>query len=160
MKRIPLIISSSCGGEKVIKRAEIKDYKDVTKLALLLWPDNEVIELQKEFKHILSSEEALILLGYDKDEVIAFAQCQLRHDYVEGTDNSPVGYLEGIYVKEAYRSKGLAKELLGECEKWAKDKGCSEFASDCELDNMDSLKFHLRAGFEEANRIICFTKRI
>lgn len=79
---------------------------------------------------------------------------------MEGTDNSPVGYLEGIYVKEAYRSKGLAKELLGECEKWAKDKGCSEFASDCELDNMDSLKFHLRAGFEEANRIICFTKRI
>ena len=27
-----------------------------------------------------------------------FAQGQLRYDYVEGTDNSPVGCLEGIFV--------------------------------------------------------------
>lgn len=144
----------------MIEKAEIKDYKKVTKLALLLWPDNEEVELHKEFKDILGCEEALILLAYDKEEAIAFAQCQLRQDYVEGTDSSPVGYLEGIYVKEAYRGKGLAKEMLSKCEKWAKEKGCSEFASDCEFDNVDSLKFHLGTGFEETNRIICFTKRI
>lgn len=30
-------------------------------------------------------------------------------------------------------------------------KGCSEFASDCELTNIESLDFHLNLGFEEAN---------
>lgn len=144
----------------MLRKAEVKDYKEVTNLALLLWPDNEAKSLQEDFRNILASEEALILLAYDKDEEVAFAQCQLRHDYVEGTDSSPVGYLEGIYVKEVYRGKGLAKELLGECEKWAKEKGCCEFASDCELDNTDSLQFHLGTGFEEVNRMICFTKRI
>lgn len=39
-------------------------------------------------------------------------------------------------------------------------QGCTEFASDCELDNEASLAFHLKMGFAEANRIICFTKRI
>lgn len=34
-----------------------------------------------------------------------------------------------------------------------------EFGSDCELDNEDSLKFHMKMGFVEANRIICFTKK-
>ena len=43
---------------------------------------------------------------------------------------------------------------------WAKDKGCTEFASDCELENTGSLKFHIAMGFEEANRIICFKKRL
>ena len=86
--------------------------------------------------------------------------CGLRFDYVEGTDSSPVGYLEGIFVLEEYKKRGYAKELLGECQNWAKDQGCLEFASDCELDNEDSLKFHLKMGFAEANRIICFTKRL
>ena len=93
-------------------------------------------------------------------DTIAFAQCQLRYDYVEGTESSPVGYLEGIFVAEEYRKRGYAADLLAECEKWAGEKGCTEFASDCELDNEDSLKFHMALGFEEANRIICFKKGI
>ena len=52
------------------------------------------------------------------------------------------------------------KELLSACESWAKSKGCTEFASDCELANTQSLQFHLNVGFEEANRIICFTKKL
>ena len=91
---------------------------------------------------------------------VGFAQCQLRHDYVEGTESSPVGYLEGIYVAEEYRKHGIARELLSVCETWAKGKGCAEFASDCELENTQSLQFHLNVGFEEANRIICFTKKL
>ena len=68
--------------------------------------------------------------------------------------------MEGIFVEEEHRGKGYAKELLSECQKWAKEKGCLEFASDCELDNVTSLNFHIAMGFEEANRIICFTKRL
>ena len=30
--------------------------------------------------------------------------------------------------------------------------------ADCELDNIDSFRFHMALGFEEANRIICFRK--
>ena len=55
---------------------------------------------------------------------------------------------------------GLAKELLKACETWSKEQGCSEFSSDCELENENSLKFHLKMGFEEVNRVICFMKRI
>ena len=99
-------------------------------------------------------------LAYVEDVPIGFAQCQLRHDYVEGTDSSTVGYLEGIYVADGYRKQGIARELLFACETWAKSKSCTEFASDCELENVQSLQFHLNVGFEEANRIICFTKKL
>ncbi|MGL4798787.1 MAG: aminoglycoside 6'-N-acetyltransferase, partial [Cellulosilyticaceae bacterium] len=88
------------------------------------------------------------------------AQCQLRYDYVEGTESSPVGYLEGIYVDEKHRMQGMARQLLKYCEKWAREQGCAEFASDCELDNTESLRFHLKVGFIEANRMICFNKRL
>ena len=86
------------------------------------------------------------------EKPIAFAHCQLRHDYVEGTESSPVGYLEGIFVEEAYRRKGFAADLLAECERWAREKGCSEFASDCELDNEESLKFCLAFTVEDVEK--------
>ena len=59
-----------------------------------------------------------LVLYYKNDIPIGFAQCQLRYDYVEGTRTTPVGYLEGIFIKDGYRNKGYAKELLSECEAW------------------------------------------
>ena len=91
---------------------------------------------------------------------IAFAQCQLRRDYVEGTETSPVGYLEGIYVREDFRRRGVARELLAACEQWARKQGCREFASDCELTNRESERFHRALGFGEAGRISCFVKKL
>lgn len=95
-----------------------------------------------------------------EDIPIGFAQCQLRCDYVEGTKTTPVGYLEGIFIKDGYRRKWYAKELLTECEAWAKCNGCQEFASDCKTDNINSFRFHKAMDFIEANRIICFTKTL
>ena len=144
----------------MIRKAEIKDLTMIAELACRLWPDNTVDEMCSEMGENLSKPDAAIFLAYAEKVPIGFAQCQLRHDYVEGTDSSPVGYLEGIYVTESYRHHGIAKRLLHACEVWAKEQGCTEFASDCELDNTQSLQFHLNVGFEEANRIICFTKKL
>lgn len=144
----------------VIRKAELEDASAVTGLALRLWPSHEFAELSDEFAGLLCQREAAVFLAFAENEAVGFAQCQLRHDYVEGTESSPVGYLEGIYVAEAFRKRGLARLLLAACEDWAKKQGCTEFASDCGLDNTRSLRFHLNVGFEEAGRIICFTKKL
>lgn len=143
-----------------IVKATDNDVKAITKLALLLWPDNVENELTSEFSELILDQKAIMFLAKAENVAIGFAQCQLRMDYVEGTESSPVGYLEGIFVKEEYRRIGVAKQLLSACEKWAKSKGCKEFASDVELENNVSLNFHLRNGFQEANRIICLTKKL
>ena len=140
----------------MIRRATNADLAAVTDLALKLWPGHDRQELMEELEEILKKGDAAFFLAEDQ----GFAQCQLRYDYVEGTESSPVGYLEGIFVEESCRRRGLAKQLLKACESWAREQGCREFASDCELTNIQSLRFHLGLGFEEANRIICFTKKL
>lgn len=143
----------------MVVRAEKKDLETIAALAVLLWENHTVSEFAEEFSEEIA-EGTQFFLKICEGEAIGFAQCGLRHDYVEGTESSPVGYLEGIFVKEAYRHKGYAGELLAACENWAREQGCKEFASDCELDNSASLAFHMGMGFTEANRIICFTKRL
>ena len=144
----------------MIKKAGMEDLHTLAQLACLLWPGHTAGEMTEEYTQLLADPEAVCFLACEGETAVGFAQCQLRHDYVEGTKSSPVGYLEGIYVAEGYRSRGIAKALLAACEGWAKEKGCIEFASDCELSNAQSLCFHLKLGFEEANRIICFTKKL
>ena len=144
----------------MIKKASYNDAAIVANLAAKVWTSTSVEDLIAEFKEFLVSEDSATYLYIINNTAIGFAQCQLRRDYVEGTETSPVGYLEGVYIEPTYRKKGYGKALVKACEAWAKDKECTEFASDCELHNTDSLAFHLHSGFEEANRIICFTKKL
>ena len=145
---------------KLIRKATLEDVPQLVSLAIQMWKSHTVEDLTKIFCEHIRKGKNIIFLAISEEHIVGFAQCGLRFDYVEGTDSSPVGYLEGIFVLEEYKKRGYAKELLGECQNWAKDQGCLEFASDCELDNEDSLKFHLKMGFAEANRIICFTKSL
>ena len=143
-----------------IRVAMLEDALLVAELAIQMWKSHTIEELTQEFYEYISKENGTIFLAMIDGCAVGFAQCGLRRDYVEGTDSSPVGYLEGIFVKEEYRKRGVARDMLEACQKWAKEQGCAEFASDCELDNEDSLKFHIKMGFVEANRIICFTKKL
>lgn len=44
------------------------------------------------------------------------------------------------------------------CEKWAKEHCCTEFASDCSVDNFAGEQFHKAIGFKEVSRNIHFVK--
>ena len=143
----------------MIIQATTAHIDEMTRLASVLWGEEYEI-LKAEIEENISNDAAAYFIKLIDDNPVAFAHCGLRYDYVEGTDSSPVGYLEGVFVTEEHRLKNIASELVTECEQWAKDKGCTEFASDCELDNAGSLEFHLKSGFEEMNRIVCFRKSI
>ena len=144
----------------MIRKAGKDDLETLSNLAAMLWDSHSADELIAEFSETVSSDKSQFFLKYADGLPVGFAQCQLRCDYVEGTSTSPVGYLEGVFIQEAYRRRGFAKELLAACEAWAKEQGCREFASDCEIENTESFRFHQAMHFTEANRIICFTKAL
>ena len=144
----------------MIYKAKKEDASIVAELAIRMWPHHTLKDLTADFEEIIAKEGAAVFLMTAGRIPMGFAQCQLRHDYVEGTQSSPVGYLEGIYISEDYRRQGCANKLLEKCQDWAGEQGCREFASDCEITNEASYRFHLKMGFAEANRIICFTKQL
>ena len=140
-----------------IWQAAPSDLNTLTGLAAQLWPGHAADALAADLAEQMQNGQAFFLLraGW---LAAGFAQCSLRHDYVEGTSVSPAGYLEGIFVHPAFRGRGFARALLAACEDWARAQGCREFASDCGLDNTASQHFHRAAGFTETARIVCFIK--
>ena len=86
----------------MIRIAKKEDIDNVAGLAHMMWTDSSTKELIEEFNELVENDEAVIFVTEENEQIIGFAQCQLRHDYVEGTESSPVGYLEGIFVREDY----------------------------------------------------------
>ncbi|HBL85478.1 MAG: hypothetical protein A2Y17_06170 [Clostridiales bacterium GWF2_38_85] len=140
--------------------AKQSDIDKLIKLMLLLYKNTSYEELLAEIEPDIESNNFVFFLALDNGKFVGFSHCAVRHDYVEGTNGGNVGYLEGIFVLPEYRRKGIAKHLLALCEGWSREKGCKEFASDCEIGNTESYNFHIKMNFSEANRVICFAKRI
>jgi len=143
-----------------IVEATEADVEPWTGLGLLLWPDHSFHEMRETFSGILKAERETAFLCKVGQEYAGFINVSIRVDYVEGSNSTPVGFVEGIYVKEAYRKQGIAKRLIARGEMWAKAQGCTEMGSDIEQHNTTSYDFHTTVGFREANRIICFIKEI
>lgn len=140
-------------------RAEPRDAEALAEIVGIIWEESPE-ELTETIGNYMNSDDSAVFAESMDGRFVGVALCGLRRDYVEGCDTSPVGYLEGVSIREGYRGRGIAGRLVAECEQWAREKGCTEFASDCELTNTASLDFHLSIGFSEENRIICFKKTL
>ncbi|MEP2447597.1 MAG: aminoglycoside 6'-N-acetyltransferase [Balneola sp.] len=141
-----------------IKELTSENVEALAHLFVELWPEC-TFETEFEYcKQILEKDDQTAFLANEKGEYIAFAYLSLRNDFVEGATSYPIAYLEGIYVKESYRKKGLASQLIQQAEQWAKENGSSQLASDVEINIEQSIQFHKKSGFLEENRIVCFIK--
>lgn len=144
-----------------IVQATLTDMPEWLNLALTLWPEGEAEEMQESLTAILHSpREAGFLVRDDVGRAIAFMNLSLRYEYVPDATQSPVGYVEGIYVDEAYRQRGIGTRLIQHAERWALEQGCIELASDALIENTESYTFHTNVGFREVERVVFFIKPI
>ena len=100
-----------------------------------------------------------VLLAHDEgDAAVGFVEASIRNDYVNGTETSPVAFIEGLYVEPTQRRRGVARALVAEIVAWGKARGCSELASDSPIGNVEAHAFHRALGFAETERVVCFCK--
>ena len=127
-----------------------------------LWPHCSSSEHLAEMSEFLASSARFAqFIEYDKsNNAVGFVEVSLRTDYVNGTDSSPVAFLEGIYVVPHARRQGVARTLVAAAERWATSSGCCELASDAEIENTASHSMHSGLGFTESERVVFFKKAL
>lgn len=133
---------------------------ELAQMAAALWPDAVQEEHKEHYLGQLGREDATVFLLRQHNTYLGFIELSSRHDYVEGAESLPVAYVEGLFIREGYRKEGRGKLLLDTAADWARGKGYSQLCSDCEWENDDSIQFHLRSGFKEVSRIVCFARDI
>ncbi len=147
-----------------IRPAEAKDWKELAVLRTLLWPDGPYEEHLGELETGPSAwgqpdfPVAWLVAEDDSGAMIGFLEVGLR-SHADGCDTRrPVGYVEGWFVREEHRRKGIGAALLRAAEDWARAHGCREMASDTLIDNTTSETAHRAMGFEIVDRCTHFRK--
>lgn len=145
----------------IVERATTATIDDWAAMRAALWPQASRPEIEREAAALLIKKPAAVaFLLRDGAATIGFAEATVRVDYVNGCSTSPVAFLEGIYVQPDWRRRGAARLLCCAVEAWASEQGCSELASDTEVDNQTGQAMHEALGFAESERVVCYHKRI
>src|SRR5438105_3700232 len=127
-----------------------------------LWPappGDHAAEIQQFFDGMNQQLAAVLVAVEEHGRPVGFAELSIR-SHADGCDSDRVAYLEGWFVASAFRRKGAGTALVQAAETWARNQGCTEFASDTEIDNSASAAAHQALGFAEVSRLICFRKEL
>jgi aminoglycoside 6'-N-acetyltransferase I len=146
--------------DKPVRHCEESDLADWIDLRLQLWPGDHAQEFFDEARDILAQPQryGAWLFRDGQGWALGLAEASVRSDYVNGTEGSPVLFLEGIYVLEDARRQGVARALVRAVQAWGRARGCVDFASDAALDNTVSHALHRALGFVETERVVYFRK--
>jgi aminoglycoside 6'-N-acetyltransferase I len=143
-----------------IVNADMTTLKEVVDLAILLFPQEDYDELFDVYNKSLTRDNEFVFL-YEEDGIfVGYLHLSIRNDYVNGTDFSPVMFMEAIYVLPDYRRQGIGKKFVEHSQIYAEKNGIAQLASDCLTDNHLSEIFHKNCGFIEKERVICFVKNV
>ncbi|HEX6637136.1 MAG TPA: aminoglycoside 6'-N-acetyltransferase [Steroidobacteraceae bacterium] len=146
----------------VIQRCTSLDQPGWLEFRLALWPDATADDHRGYMAISLAQPERFLqLMMYDDQRApVGFIEGSIRADYVNGTETSPVGFVEGVYVAQAWRRRGVARELFAAIGDWARARGCRELASDALLENEASQRAHRALGFRETERVVYFVRKL
>jgi len=128
------------------------------KMSLELFPGYAMDDLERDLFQVIASDNQETFFAKGKEGIIGFINISIRHDYVEGSNSSPVGYLEAIFIKPEYRKHGVARKLVALGERWVLEKGCTQMGSDTWASNGHARKFHLGLGFKEEDTLVHYIK--
>lgn len=95
-----------------------------------LWPDGDDhdVEIATFFAGSLEEPEA-VLVAEDDGLLIGVAELSLRRNVV-GLEGKLTGYVEGLFVRPAFRGSEVAWRLLIASREWTRGRGCVAFASE------------------------------
>ncbi len=149
-----------------IRPALPSDARELAALCALLWPDGLADEHQREVSEkiaggVSGSLPVVIFVADSGRGLLAgFIEVGLR-SHADGCDTArPAGFIEGWFVRDSFRGKGVGRQLIEAAELWAREQGCTEIASDALIDNRASQEAHSALGFEIVDRCVHFKKRL
>jgi len=149
-----------------VRAARAGDREQLIRMRLALWPEGTAAEHAADVDAHLAGKwpgilpYAVLVAETDDGALAGFAEVNVR-SYADGCDPAkPVGFLEGWFVDQQVRRRGIGAALVKAAEDWARAQGCVEMASDTLLENEDAQRAHRALGFEEVDRCVNFRKRL
>lgn len=143
----------------IIRPFREDDLGEWYRLRTELWDDTHEDDHKREMMDILENPETQFVAVAELSDgrIAGFLEASIR-PFVDNCSSEHVGYLEGWFVDTPFRRHGIGSNLVSSSERWARSHGCTEMASDAEVDNDESIAAHEELGYQETSRRVHYRK--
>jgi aminoglycoside 6'-N-acetyltransferase I len=151
--------ASHASANVLVRPVQDSDQAEWLRLRHALWPDDSLAEHAQEMSAISAnlSRQPVFVAEAPTGGLCGLLEVAI-HTSAEGCATNNVGYLEGWLVDAAWRGQGVGRALVAAAEAWARAQGCTEMASDTNLDYPLSPLAHARLGYQETSRRFHYRK--
>lgn len=145
----------------LIQLVQQKDRQEWLRLRCALWPDHKADELAKDIPEMLRRMDAepVFVARMQDGGLCGMIEAGTR-PHAPGCSTEQIGYIEGWYVDPEYRRRGVGRALVEAVESWAREKGCTEMASDTTDRYPLSPAAHQCLGYQPVKHVIHYRKSL
>ena len=137
---------------KTIEEAKICDSL-LTKLIQDESKYNEMINpnfiVNNYFENIYNNENNTLLIAVTNNEIVGYIFVKTIEAEIE---NQRLALIDGLFVLEEYRGKGIASSLINESLKWTKENNINIVKIKVMSNNINAVKLYEKFKFTELSK--------
>ena len=127
----------------VIRKAQLKDVKEITRLCQQLGYSTSIHEVQ-EYIQLETDRQRIVYVAYQKDySVIGWINVYVTNELLV----SKQAEIGGLIVDERYRACGIGRQLMQQAKVWAQQQGCNSLQVRSNIIRQQAHSFYERVGF-------------
>ncbi len=135
-----------------IREIDKNDLGSLIKLYQEFWGDiSNLQKMQSLYDKLIKNPDYIILCAEIEQKVVGTLMGIVCYELYG--DCKPFIVMENLVIEPNYRKKGIAKALLTELEKIAKNKNCSQVQFITEKNRKDAVSFYSSMGFNPSSHI-------
>ncbi len=100
-----------------------------------------------DLQALIKSDQALVVIACDNDHIVAsgYAKINQAEEYLKFDSYAYLGFM---FVRPAYRGRGIIQMIMEDLSSWTKEQGLSEIRLEVYDDNEAALKAYERFGMK------------
>lgn len=107
------------------------------------------------FENLYNMENNVLYVAKENEEIVGYIYCKINTGE-NGPTNNLEALIDGLYVLEEYRKKGIATALINKAKQWCRNKNVKYIMINVLEDNKTALNLYSKLNFTDYEKTLRF----
>lgn len=108
------------------------------------------------FENLYNMENNVLYVAKENEEIVGYIYCKINTGE-NGPTNNFEALIDGLYVLEEYRKKGIATALINKAKQWCRNKNVKYIMINVLENNKTALNLYSKLNFNDYEKTLRFS---